>query len=138
MFCTSHTHYPYEFLRPADQIVQIQLLHTEDCIGLYNHALEEIPTMLDETTTVVTELEPSKHAVFLSDFTAVPCHKTSMDPSSCIDDETILIFYTDGSREWIAANGTYYHDTRSGEASMTEFYFEDPAFGPLLRSYGYS
>lgn len=133
----SSIEYTFEFLRPADQIVRIQLIHVEERIGLYEHALEEIPIMLDDTATVVTEVDPSDHSAFLSDFASVPCHKFGNDPWPDISGGTILISYQDGSHEWIARYGTFYQDTCSGEASMTWFLFEAEAFYALLHSYGY-
>lgn len=128
----------YELLYPAEDIANIQVVHIDDDVGLYFHAISDIPDILDQSTAVQVTLDPDQISDCIEDLYQLPARTWWNDPDPYIEDGTILITYNDSSREWISAYGTFYVDQSKNDASMTWYYFGEEDFGEYLEKYGYS
>lgn len=127
----------YEFLRPANEIAHVEIIQVTEDIWLYSHPLSQIPELLAQSSVPSVDLAEEQHATFWSDFREVQCNAWWNDPSPDISDGTILILYSDGSQEWICADGTFYYDAASSTSGMTNYYFDDEEFSAFLEKYGY-
>lgn len=129
--------YTYPLYQPADAITEICLVEFQDETYLYSHAKDEISILLENSGTKAVAIDHKVIPFFLEDLEAVPCRKWVNDPNPCIDSGTILIQYTDGSREWLAAHGTFIDSADPEDSALTWYYFDQTSFHALLSAYGF-
>ena len=127
----------YEFLKPDEEIAGIRIIQVNEDVDLYGYPVDNIPGILDQVSTVQVTLEQDRIADCVEELSSLPARKWWNDPSPYIQDGTVLITYRDGSREWICAEGTFYHDKQENDASMTWYYFKNEDFEAFLEKYGY-
>ena len=127
----------YKLICPVSDIVRLEIVCIQNDVDLYEYPTAEIPLLLDQSADDSIVLEADVHSDFWTDFRDVQCLAWWNDPWPNIYQGTIRISYSDGSREWICADGTFYYDASTGKSSMTNKYFNEEEFAALLEKYGY-
>ena len=126
----------YELLYPTEEIAYVEVIHIDEH-ALYSSSICDLPGILDAQTTWRIRLDTKEGNACIADLQQLSASTWWNDPSPSIKDGVLLIVYSDGSREWICAHGSFFQDISNNESHMTNYYFDTKDFSLLLENYGY-
>ena len=115
----------YDYLHPAEQISQIEILYIEesDDSGQFEDAV------------VCVTLSEDQHASFLSDLYELKWYNYANDPPFVTVGACIRITYENGDYEILSAMGTYFSTNSDGD--FTSRHLDPEELIPMLIAYGY-